>query len=126
MPSETFTTMCFHCFSLSGSTVGQWIALPPRSRKSQAKILVEDFVWSFACPPRVCVGFLRALRFPPTSKKDMYIRLKILMKDKCRSFFKQCLYTQSHGQHTLSTVYLFHTYVAIFDLYFCTLLEMLV
>ena len=29
------------------------------------------FKVEFACSPRVCVGFLRVLRFPPTSK-DMH------------------------------------------------------
>ncbi|KAJ8269314.1 hypothetical protein COCON_G00119210 [Conger conger] len=49
----------------------QWVALPPHSKevlgsnpRRPGPLCVE-----FACSPRVCVGFLRVLRFPPTVQR---------------------------------------------------------
>ena len=57
----------------SGGTVAQWLALLPHSKKVLGSFPAQPgpFCVEFACSPRVCVGFLRVLRFPPTSK-DMH------------------------------------------------------
>ena len=56
-----------------GGTVAQWLALLPHSKKVLGSFPAQPgpFCVEFACSPRVCVGFLRVLRFPPTSK-DMH------------------------------------------------------
>ena len=47
-----------------GDTVAQWLALWPHSKKDTGPLCVES-----ACSPRVGVGFLRVLRFPPTVQR---------------------------------------------------------
>ena len=56
-----------------GSMVAQWLALLPGFES-------RPFCVELACSPRVCVGFLRVLRFPPTSK-DMHSILLSLRRD---------------------------------------------
>ena len=53
-----------------GSTVAQWLALLLHSVRDPGSIpaLVTVCV-EFALFPRVCVGFLRVLRFPPTLQR---------------------------------------------------------
>ncbi|KAF7642028.1 hypothetical protein LDENG_00266000, partial [Lucifuga dentata] len=55
-----------------GGTVAQWLALLPHSKKVLGSI-PGSFCVEFACSPCVCVGSLRVLRLPPTSK-DMHVR----------------------------------------------------
>ena len=67
-------TYCIRCKHMNeGGTVAQWLALLPHSKKVLGSFPAQPgpFCVEFACSPRVCVGFLRVLRFPPTSK-DMH------------------------------------------------------
>jgi len=60
-----------------GSTVAQWLALPLHSARDPGTIPGWVTVCvEFAHSPllRLCVGFLRVLRFPPTVPKDVVAR----------------------------------------------------
>jgi len=56
--------------------VAQWLALLPHSARDLGSIpgFGSLSVWSLHILPRVCVGFLRVLRFPPTLQKDVQVR----------------------------------------------------
>ena len=75
--SEGFEAILIRLFvhgnRIRGGTVAQWLALLPHSKKVLGSFPAQPgpFCVEFACSPRVCVGFLRVLRFPPTSK-DMH------------------------------------------------------
>ena len=60
-------------YRCGAARVAQWLALLPHSKKVLGSFPAQPgpFCVEFACSPRVCVGFLRVLRFPPTSK-DMH------------------------------------------------------
>jgi len=62
-------------FFAKGSTVAQWLALLPRSTRDLGSIPGWITVCvKFTRSPRVCVGFLRVLRFPPIVQKDVQVR----------------------------------------------------
>ena len=67
-------------FMVVECTVAQWLALLPHSKKVLGSFPAQPgpFCVEFACSPRVCVGFLRVLRFPPTSK-DMHRQCTMYM-----------------------------------------------
>ena len=51
--------------------MAQWLALLPHNARDLGSIPVCA---EYARSPRVCVGLLRVLRFPPTSPKDVLVR----------------------------------------------------
>ncbi|KAL6459840.1 hypothetical protein MHYP_G00315990 [Metynnis hypsauchen] len=58
---------------INGGTVAWWVALSPRSKEGLGPI-PRPGDWGplcveFACSPRVCMGFLWFLRFPPTVQR---------------------------------------------------------
>ena len=55
---------------LPHGTVAEWLRSLPHSKKVLGSIPGTTCV-EFACSPRDRVGFLRALRFPPTIKTCM-------------------------------------------------------
>ena len=59
--------------------VAQWLALLPHSKKVLGSIpgRPRPFCVEFACSPRACVGFLRVLRFLPTTKPCMQLGLQL-------------------------------------------------
>ena len=69
-----------YLFFVGGSTVVQWLALSPHIKQQTQDLLQEDpgfesesrhFSAEFVCSPRVRVGLLRVLRFPPTVQKHV-------------------------------------------------------
>uniref|UniRef100_A0A0E9Q1H8 Uncharacterized protein n=1 Tax=Anguilla anguilla TaxID=7936 RepID=A0A0E9Q1H8_ANGAN len=66
----SYFKIIFNCNILVGGTVVQWVALSPHSKKVVGSNLgLGPFCAEFACSPRVCVCFLRVLRFPPTVQR---------------------------------------------------------
>ncbi|XP_061641587.1 ethanolamine kinase 2 isoform X1 [Phyllopteryx taeniolatus] len=61
-----------HFNEFAGDTVNDWLEHQPHSSEDLGSIPDPACV-EFACSPRACVGFLRALRFPPTSQKHALI-----------------------------------------------------
>ena len=58
-----------------GSTVAQWLALLPHSARNPGSIPALGDCVEFAHSPRVCVNFLRVLRFPPTVQRFFWFGL---------------------------------------------------
>jgi len=63
-------------YSLIGwwTWMAQWLALLPHSARDPGSIPSLGHCLQFAHSPHVCVGFLRVLRVPSHSLKDVLVR----------------------------------------------------
>ncbi|XP_061097764.1 B-cell receptor CD22-like isoform X2 [Conger conger] len=62
--------LLYSCF-FQAARMAQWVALSPHSKEvlGSNPRRPGPLCAEFACSPRVCVGFLRVLRFPPTVQR---------------------------------------------------------